>query len=627
MLKLNFKIKTLNRIMFCTVIFLFFILIKQVSANSIKSIDMDVYIDGNGNAIVTEVWNANLTQGTEGYRPYSNLGNSEILNFSVIDESGKEYETLSSWNTSASFSSKAYKSGLHYITNGVELCWGISSYGNKTYTLKYNISNFITQYTDKQGIYFNFLNLDQYVSNAKITIHSEYPFSLDNARIWAFGNNGTINFVDGNIVLDSGGSLSSSQYMVALVRFEENLFNTSNTSTQSFDDIYDSAMSTVTDNGHDSILQDTVPRFTKMTTLYLVFMFFIVITLFLPLKKRKYKSSNKSDNIEYKPLDLGKKIKKNEVSYFREIPCSGDLFYAYWIMMKYHILKEDECKNGLIGAILLKWIKEGYIEISKTRSGLFDLKDNNYAINFKELNITNFLKTQNNIDKELMRMLMQASGDNRILEAKELENWCKKNYISMNSWFKMIITSQTTKLQQKRLIFENIETFHKLGESKTIISKHVDKSVRDEALHLMGLKRFLLDYSLIAERQNVEVHLLEDYLIFAQLLGIADKVEEQFSKIYPNFEKISNINSRNTSLYTKTLSVSIIDALAKETLRQERIIEKEAKRRERQMTRERTRTREYSHSYSGNDCDRGGGGSSYSSGGSSSGGSSGGGFR
>ena len=146
--------------------------------------------------------------GTEEYRPYTKLGNSSISNFSVSDDSGKKYESLSYWNTSASFDIKAYKSGSHNISNGVELCWGISSYGNRIYTLKYDISNFVTQYTDTQGIYFNFLNLDQSIGSTKITIHSDIPFSLDNARIWAFANNGSINFENGNIVLDSGGGSS-----------------------------------------------------------------------------------------------------------------------------------------------------------------------------------------------------------------------------------------------------------------------------------------------------------------------------------------------------------------------------------------------------------------------------------
>lgn len=173
----------------------FFLATTQVSANSVNKIEMDVYIDSNGNASITEIWNAYLSQGTEGYRPYTNLGSSSISNFTVIDDSGRKYDSLSSWNVNANFDNKAYKSGIHYISDGVELCWGISNYGNRTYTLKYDISNFVTQYTDTQGIYFNFLNLDQSVNSVKITIRSDMAFSLDNAKIWAFGNNGTIKVV------------------------------------------------------------------------------------------------------------------------------------------------------------------------------------------------------------------------------------------------------------------------------------------------------------------------------------------------------------------------------------------------------------------------------------------------
>lgn len=159
---------------------------KKVQANSIEDINMNVYIDSNGNANVTETWKASLYSGTEGYRAYTKLENSTISNFSVTDENGKSYEILPSWNTSGTLETKAYKCGIHYINDGLELCWGISEYGNRTYTLKYTISNFVTQYNDTQGIYFNFLNLKQDIGNAKVTIYSDTPFSLDNARIWAF---------------------------------------------------------------------------------------------------------------------------------------------------------------------------------------------------------------------------------------------------------------------------------------------------------------------------------------------------------------------------------------------------------------------------------------------------------
>lgn len=95
---------------------------------------------------------------------------------------------------------------------------------------------------DVQGIYFNFLNLDQTVVSAKVKIHSDVSFSLENAKIWAIGNKGRINFENGNIVFDSGGVLVPTQYMVALVKFESNLFDTRNKSIFSFDSVYESRL-------------------------------------------------------------------------------------------------------------------------------------------------------------------------------------------------------------------------------------------------------------------------------------------------------------------------------------------------------------------------------------------------
>ena len=61
-----------------------------------------------------------------------------------------------------------------------------------------------------------------------------------------------------------------------------------------------------------------------------------------------------------------------------------------------------------------------------------------------------------------------------------------------------------------------------------------DKLV-NEYQNLNGLKNYLLDYSNMEEKKHVEVAIWENYLTFASLLGIADKVKQQFNKLYPNF--------------------------------------------------------------------------------------------
>ena len=65
-------------------------LFPKVEANSINSISMDIAIDDNGNASVTEIWECKTSQGTEVYHPYYNLGNSEISNLTV-SENGTKY--------------------------------------------------------------------------------------------------------------------------------------------------------------------------------------------------------------------------------------------------------------------------------------------------------------------------------------------------------------------------------------------------------------------------------------------------------------------------------------------------------------------------------------------------------
>lgn len=59
---------------------------------------------------------------------------------------------------------------------------------------------------------------------------------------------------------------------------------------------------------------------------------------------------------------------------------------------------------------------------------------------------------------------------------------------------------------------------------------------------------------MIDDRAAIEVQLWEEYLIYAELLGIADKVSEQFSKLYPNYAKMSNLNTEFTTVAVTRLS-------------------------------------------------------------------------
>ena len=68
------------------------------------------------------------------------------------------------------------------------------------------------------------------------------------------------------------------------------------------------------------------------------------------------------------------------------------------------------------------------------------------------------------------------------------------------------------------------------------------------AAQLLGLKKFLLDFSLVGERDIKETVLWKEYLIYATLFGIADKVCDSFTKIYPDYFKMNQMAGTRLSI-------------------------------------------------------------------------------
>ena len=589
------KNKMIKRIVMCAIILMFYVFINKVQANSIEKIEMDIDLDKNGDATVIETWQANLTQGTEGYRTSFKLQDSKILDFSVTDESGRKYQTISDWNTNESFDYKAYKCGIKEKSNGVELCWGISQYGNKTYTLTYKINKLVTQYDDCQGIYFNFLNLDQDVNNVIIKIHyNSNELSVNNSRIWSYGYKGTINFENGDIVLDSKGKLSKSQYMVGLIKFENNIFSTNNKSDLSFEDVKKSA-----EKGNagsvDEVIMNLIIIGMYIISNPIVIIIIIITIAIIKSQKNKGKIIVKRMASIEEPLNILQEDRRlpsdDKIEYYREIPCNKDLDVAYWVCYQYYVSADSVLNRGIIGAIFLKWFKEGKIAINKNQNKKIEFKDNNYSIDLSKIDYV-----ENEVENSLIAILKSAAGKNEILEPNELKNWCKYNYENMKNWFDNILNYTERKLLEQGLITK--------GYSDGIAVRNVSPKLKEDALKLKGLRRFLLDYSLISEKEYIEVQIWEEYLIFAQLLGVADKVQEQFSKLYPNFKSYTILDMSNTTSYIDNLVDCCFEGI------------REAERME----------RKHDNDGFGPNPD-GVGGSSNPFGGGSAGGSSGGGFR
>ena len=508
----------------------------NVQANSIREIYMSIDIDSNGDARITETWKCYVTEGTEVYHPYYNLGNSEIKDLVVSDGISTYYTTLPYWNTSGTLDSKANKCGINKISDGVEICWGISNYGSHEYTVRYTITNFVSELTDSQMIYWTLIphNFSTKIKDVSIYIHTDFAIP-DTTDVWGYGNYGGTAYVhNGRIFMRSDGALSTDEYMTILVKLPQGTFNTTNKLNNDFNYYYEMAEDGAIKYEEDS--ESSLDSF-----FWIMEIIFIAIAAFTPFVIAM-KKEIENTAVTFKFGSEGKKIPK-DVPYYRDIPCKKDVFRAYYIGHQYGLLKN---KTDLLGAIILKWLKDGLIKIKQKETGVIFKKENTVVV----LNKTDLEILTDEKEKELFKMLYEASKDG-YLENKEFESWCSISYSTILSWFDDIIKRERQKLVEEGLI--NLEEKVALKICKQNIYTATPE-LKQEAVELAGLKRYLEEYTLIKEREAIEVALFEEYLIYAQIMGIAKKVAKEFKDLYPEIIEQSNFSSYDNIIFIHTCS-------------------------------------------------------------------------
>lgn len=256
------------------IIVLFFIpVVNAENGNVIHSIDMEIYIDENGNAEVTEIWNCTTeyVEWIDGYEfnaernfvhHYKNISSSDITDFIVTDEDGVVYKDLNShsffydinksvgWSylggelVGRRLSEHKYKSTINESRRGgTELCWAISETGEKTYILDYKIKNFIKQFADAQAISMVLIPADltpKPIGEVTITIFAEEKFP-DDLQLWAAGNNNyTFELEDGVIKYNSQGTITALESVDLLVKFPVDMFMTNRETAALYESCFNS---------------------------------------------------------------------------------------------------------------------------------------------------------------------------------------------------------------------------------------------------------------------------------------------------------------------------------------------------------------------------------------------------
>ena len=482
-----------------TTIMLLGIAMEGLARPQLHNLDIRVVLSKNGDARITETRQMTIdNEGTECYIGLANLGASQILDMNVSDETGAQYAYVD-WDVDESRSWKNQRCGILTTSKGYELCWGLGSEGERTYTTSYTMTGLVRGYSDANAMRHVFLNasVNPKPEHAKITIVGEdstMVFAADSCGIWGFRFDGNLWFENGTIVVETAQPMNSEAALFVMARFPQGMFEPSVTEDGTFEEKKAEAL-----EGSD-YTSDDEEELSWFDYLLMIGSFIVVVLVPIVCWIWRMVSVWRAR----------RRINK-DLLWYRDIPMNGNLQQANDVLNAHRYFGSDY--NNLMSACILKLINQGAITI-ETRPNKKGKMEPNFVIHE--------LKSQEKqpvLMRRIYSIFKQAAGDDTVLEPKEL-----KQFMSSN---------------KNQGITDNfVSTLH----SSTKLSAY--KNREDEVRQLYGLRKFLKEFTLMNERGVGEVKLWKDYMIYATLFGIADQVIRDMKKINPEYFNMDQVASQ-----------------------------------------------------------------------------------
>ena len=585
----------------------------QAEVTRVDSLAIDVVLETDGTAHIQESWYINVGDGlTEWYLVQNNLGTIEIENFTVSDETGEEFLQEEVWDIDRSIKEKAGRCGIvEKDDGGYELCWGVGSTGQHVYRARYTMTNLLKGYPDADG--FNHMFVSRGLSfspqQVKLSVASAdtTSFTVENTKVWAFGFHGEIWVREGKVVAYSTEPFIKASCLIAMVQFDKGMFAPSDTYPTLFEEVKEKALadssyllSKEKENENEYPQSYEVFGILVLVVILSLLLMAIYLLIIHPFVSIFYPEMAKK--MHYKIWDLPMAALvwiiccgpllvflrrrrwlglKKKTPYFRGLPCEGNLFESDAVLgrIRYEVLSQ---KQNLVAAYIMRLVMHRALSVVQDRDPKTLKTRSCFKINKWQPDPE---KLQSDKDTEIEKLIYtifkNAAGKDKILQTNEL---------------KIIKTNKSVKSLNK-LLYKN------------------EKSNKDDSVHakqLYGLKYFLKDYSLVDERDIIELSLWKEYMVFAVLLGVAGKGLRELKKVCPDYTLLADNpgllqqDSDNWSAPIEELSHSMAFDMWEQNVHR------------------------YSSSgggYSGSSSSGGGGSSSWSGGGGSSGGGYGGGGR
>ncbi|MBP5626444.1 MAG: DUF2207 domain-containing protein [Bacteroidales bacterium] len=490
----------------------------------VRDLNVSVALHPSGEATIHETWDVDTgNQITEIYLNRENLGDIEIRDFAVWEEdaAGRHfYNNIGEWDVDRTRQQKAGRCGIVHKRSGVELCWGIGEYGHHTYHATYLMTNAVKSLNDYDMLHLQLVSpgLSAPPENVTVTIGTDgetlgVQLDTTNTRVWGFGFYGSAYFQeDGTVGFASSEPFEHLSSVIVLLRFNKGIFHSPSVMPVDFQEHLDEAL-----EGADFGPQDEgganyhLPSLKGLRGIIKAIGKVIVFLLaFLGIGGKAYTTGTGRVSKRTKKRLLG--MAPEDIPWWRDIPMDGNLIAADYALTR---LGEDRKNNALASALILRMIYQGHLDVLKDANGKVEISFNSDSTGQDPEDI---------VAHKLWQMMLKASGSDQILQENEFSTWSRRNRKRLYDWTQEITTKGRQVFRDKGWMGSSERSFSPEGMV--------------EAQHLLGFKKFLQDFTLTGQREAVEVHLWQEYLVYGALLGVADKVAAQLKDIDPVlFEK------------------------------------------------------------------------------------------
>lgn len=485
----------------------------------VKDVNISVVLDATGSALITEQWNVVSYHGTEWYLKEGNLGKIKVTTLSVTDETGRKYVNEGTWDVDRTLEEKAFRCGIvDKGDEGIEICWGLSSYGEHKYTVRYNMSNFVKGFNDYNA--FNHMFVARGLSDApehvKVNIvlidkdRKQIRLNKSDAKLWGFGFDGNVTISDGSIVAETNKKLDSENSIIIMARFNKGLMEPANKEDAVFYSMEKQALED-SDDGEDLSTIDLIRILVPILIL-------ISCGIFAAVFQRRYSKQ--------KIFGTADKIK----GWTQNIPFEGNLPAAYYVLKKTHHLKEE---YSIVGAYLFRWIRNGTIVPQLMEKG----KETQLSFE-KESGREAF---DSEVEYQLYQMLREASGSDLILQPDEVEKWVTKKYKRAEEWIEDV-----EKCGAQFFVDKGFATLKTPGSTKL----EFKLQGKMEARTVIEFKNYLQGDSWT---KMGELGICDKYLSYAALYGISDTVVKSIQNFYPSYFAENGNSGFNPSLLSVLL--------------------------------------------------------------------------